>query len=138
MTGAPQLSVEGLVVRYGRVRAVDGVSFSAAAGEFVSLLGPSGCGKTTTLRCIAGLESADAGTIRIAGELVAGPGREVAPERRGVNMVFQSYAVWPHMTVFDNVAYGVGRRPAAARAAGWRRRCGWSACPSSPSATAPS
>ncbi len=108
MPSAPvQLSVRDLVVRYGPVVAVDGISFSAAEGEFVSLLGPSGCGKTTTLRCIAGLESASSGEIRIGNEVVALGGREVPPEKRGVNMVFQSYAVWPHMTVFDNVAYGL-------------------------------
>ena len=109
-----QLSVRSLVVSYGNVVAVDGVSFEAQQGEFVSLLGPSGCGKTTTLRCIAGLESASAGEIRIGERVVAMDGREVPPEKRGVNMVFQSYAVWPHMSVFDNVAYGLRtqRRPA--------------------------
>jgi iron(III) transport system ATP-binding protein len=110
-----QLSVRRLVVGYGPVVAVDGVSFEAQQGEFVSLLGPSGCGKTTTLRCIAGLESASAGEIRIGERVVAMDGREVPPEKRGVNMVFQSYAVWPHMSVFDNVAYGLRthRRPAS-------------------------
>ena len=78
-----------------------------AEGEFVSLLGPSGCGKTTTLRCIAGLESATAGEIRIGGDVVVADGRETPPEKRGVNMVFQSYAIWPHMTVLNNVAYGL-------------------------------
>jgi iron(III) transport system ATP-binding protein len=102
-----QLSVRKLVVNYGNVTAVDDISFEAQAGEFVSLLGPSGCGKTTTLRCIAGLESASAGEIRIADRVVAMDGREVPPEKRGVNMVFQTYAVWPHMSVFDNVAYGL-------------------------------
>ena len=101
------LSVRDLVVQYGDTVAVDGVSFEVADGEFVSLLGPSGCGKTTTLRCIAGLEAATRGEIRIGATVVARDGREVPPERRGVNMVFQSYAVWPHMTVFDNVAYGL-------------------------------
>jgi iron(III) transport system ATP-binding protein len=104
------LSVRDLVVRYGDVLAVDRVSFAVAEGEFVSLLGPSGCGKTTTLRCIAGLESASSGQIRIGADLVVADGREVPPERRGVNMVFQSYAVWPHMSVFDNVAYGLRTR----------------------------
>ena len=104
------LSVRDLVVKYGSVRAVDTVSFSVAEGEFVSLLGPSGCGKTTTLRCIAGLESATSGEIRIGTDVVASDGREMPPEKRGVNMVFQSYAVWPHMTVFDNVAYGLRTR----------------------------
>jgi iron(III) transport system ATP-binding protein len=101
------LSVRDLVVSYGDVIAVDGVSFDVGEGEFVSLLGPSGCGKTTTLRCVAGLESAVRGQIRIGRDLVASDGREVPPEKRGVNMVFQSYAVWPHMSVFDNVAYGL-------------------------------
>jgi iron(III) transport system ATP-binding protein len=102
-----KLSVRDFVVKYGNVTAVDRISFDVAEGEFVSLLGPSGCGKTTTLRCIAGLESASSGEIRIGEDLVAQDGREVPPEKRGVNMVFQSYAVWPHMTVFDNVAYGL-------------------------------
>src|SRR5258708_27228480 len=105
-----ELSVRNLTVKYGSVLAVDDVSFSVAEGEFVSLLGPSGCGKTTTLRCIAGLESASSGEIRIGNDVVVSPGREMLPEQRGVNMVFQSYAVWPHMTVFDNVAYGLRSR----------------------------
>jgi iron(III) transport system ATP-binding protein len=106
----PQLSVKDLVIAYGDVVAVKGVSFTVEQGEFVSLLGPSGCGKTTTLRCIAGLEPSAGGTIEIAGEVVADNGREVPPEKRGINMVFQSYAVWPHMTVFENVAYGLRTR----------------------------
>jgi ABC-type Fe3+/spermidine/putrescine transport system ATPase subunit len=105
-----QLSVEDLVVAYGAVKAVRNVSFTVEDGEFVSLLGPSGCGKTTTLRCIAGLEGSSSGTIRIGGEIVAADGRDVPPEKRGINMVFQSYAVWPHMTVFENVAYGLRTR----------------------------
>ena len=102
-----QLKVDRLTIRYGNYEAVTDVSFEAADGEFVSLLGPSGCGKTTTLRCIAGLESASSGRISIGGQLVTDGGWEVPPNKRGVNMVFQSYAVWPHMTVFDNVAYGL-------------------------------
>ena len=110
-----RLSVEDLVVTYGSVTAVRDVSFTVEDGEFVSLLGPSGCGKTTTLRCIAGLEGTSAGTIRIGDEVVAADGQDVPPEKRGINMVFQSYAVWPHMTVFENVAYGLRtrREPAA-------------------------
>ena len=104
------LSVEDLVVAYGSVKAVRNISFTVEDGEFVSLLGPSGCGKTTTLRCIAGLEGSSSGTIRIGGEIVAADGRDVPPEKRGINMVFQSYAVWPHMTVFENVAYGLRTR----------------------------
>jgi ABC-type Fe3+/spermidine/putrescine transport system ATPase subunit len=105
-----QLSVESLVVSYGTVNAVNNISFSVEDGEFVSLLGPSGCGKTTTLRCIAGLEASVDGTIRIGEEVVAADGLDVPAEKRGINMVFQSYAVWPHMTVFENVAYGLRTR----------------------------
>lgn len=105
-----RLSVESLVVSYGTVNAVNNISFSVEDGEFVSLLGPSGCGKTTTLRCIAGLEASVDGTIRIGDEVVAADGLDVPAEKRGINMVFQSYAVWPHMTVFENVAYGLRTR----------------------------
>ena len=120
------LSGEELVVRYGAVTAVRGVDFQVDRGEHVTLLGPSGCGKTTTLRAIAGLETPSGGRIVIDGVPVTDPasGRHVPPERRGLAMVFQSYAIWPHMTVFDNVAFGfrvrgVGRaaaRPAVERA----------------------
>jgi iron(III) transport system ATP-binding protein len=104
-----RIEVNDLVVRYGDVAAVNGVSFTVAQGEHVTLLGPSGCGKTTTLRAIAGLEEPSSGTIRIDGTTVysAGERRNVPAERRGVSMVFQSYAVWPHMSVADNVAYGL-------------------------------
>ncbi len=105
-----RLSVEDLSVGYGRVMAVRNISFAVEDGEFVSLLGPSGCGKTTTLRCIAGLESSIDGTIRIGEEVVVADGKDVPPEKRDINMVFQSYAVWPHMTVFENVAYGLRSR----------------------------
>jgi iron(III) transport system ATP-binding protein len=102
-----QLTVDRLEVRYGDYLAVNDVSFEVEEGEFVSLLGPSGCGKTTTLRCIAGLESASSGRISIGGEVMTDGAWELPPNKRGVNMVFQSYAVWPHMTVFDNIAYGL-------------------------------
>jgi ABC-type Fe3+/spermidine/putrescine transport system ATPase subunit len=105
-----RLSVESLGVSYGSFKAVNDISFEVEDGEFVSLLGPSGCGKTTTLRCIAGLEPSSNGTIRIGTEVVASDGRDVPAERRGINMVFQSYAVWPHMSVFENVAYGLRTR----------------------------
>src|SRR5436309_7780154 len=103
------IEVADLVVRYDAVPAVDGVSFTVAQGEHVTLLGPSGCGKTTTLRAIAGLEQPVGGSIRIDGETVfsAAQRRNVPTERRGVSMVFQSYAVWPHMSVAENVAYGL-------------------------------
>jgi iron(III) transport system ATP-binding protein len=95
--------------------AVDDVSFRIGAGEIVVLLGPSGCGKTTTLRCIAGLEQPTAGTISIGGDEVAAPERgvHVPPRLRNIGMVFQSYAVWPHMTVTQNVAFPLRHRKVA-------------------------
>ena len=92
--------------------AVDGVSFTVAAGEIVVLLGPSGCGKTTTLRCVAGLEHPTGGEISLGGDLVSAPGKGVLvpPRLRNVGMVFQSYAVWPHMTVRQNVTYPLRTR----------------------------
>jgi iron(III) transport system ATP-binding protein len=96
-----------------RVAAVQGVSFEAKAGEMVTLLGPSGCGKTTTLRLVAGLERANAGTIAIGGRTVADPAADLfePPHQRNLGMVFQSYAIWPHMTVLENVAYALeGKR----------------------------
>jgi len=124
---APPTSIEvrDLVVRYGKVLAVRGVTFTVGAGEHLTLLGPSGCGKTTTLRAIAGLEQPESGEIKIGGAVVFGaaPRVNVPPERRGLSMVFQSYAIWPHMTVFDNVAYGLRvRRAAEAEIA---ERVGW-------------
>jgi iron(III) transport system ATP-binding protein len=111
------IRVEALVKTFTagkeRTLAVAGVDLEAAAGEIVTLLGPSGCGKTTTLRCIAGLERADGGRIVIDGRTVAdaAAGIFVPPDRRDLGMVFQSYAIWPHMTVFQNVAYALeGRR----------------------------
>jgi len=93
----------------GGVQAVNDVSFRVKKGEFLTLLGPSGCGKTTTLRCIAGLEKPEAGEIEIDGEVYYSAAKKVnvSPDRRNIGMVFQSYAVWPHMNVFDNVAYGL-------------------------------
>jgi len=101
------VSVEDLVVGYGAMNAVDRVSFTVGAGEHLTLLGPSGCGKTTTLRAIAGLERPRAGRIAIDGVGVydGSAGLEAPPEKRGLSMVFQSYAIWPHMSVFDNVAF---------------------------------
>jgi ABC-type Fe3+/spermidine/putrescine transport system ATPase subunit len=107
------IEVHDLVVRYGGVVAVRGVTFTVDAGEHLTLLGPSGCGKTTTLRAIAGLEKPASGEIRIGGAPVFSSSVNVPAERRGLSMVFQSYAIWPHMSVFDNVAYGlrVRKRP---------------------------
>jgi len=107
------LEIESLVKRFAFGRpAVDGVSFDVPAGEIVVLLGPSGCGKTTTLRCVAGLEHPTAGSISIGGRLVSAPERGilVSPRERDIGMVFQSYAVWPHMTVRQNVAYPLKHR----------------------------
>ncbi len=87
--------------------AIEGISFAVRKGDIIGLLGPSGCGKTTTLRAIAGLESVSAGEIRINGEPVASMARHVPPERRHVGMVFQDYALFPHLTVQDNVGFGV-------------------------------
>jgi len=104
-----RIEVTDLVVRYGDATAVNGVSFTVGRGEHLTLLGPSGCGKTTTLRAIAGLEQPSAGSIRIDGRAMydGAVRRNVPTEQRGVSMVFQSYAIWPHMSVFDNVAYGL-------------------------------
>ncbi|HEY4172865.1 MAG TPA: ABC transporter ATP-binding protein [Rhodopila sp.] len=125
MTVDPRIEVSELVVRYGDVVAVDGVGFSIQPGELVTLLGPSGCGKTTTLRAIAGLEDPSAGVIRLGGEVVysSAAKRNIPSEKRGLSMVFQSYAIWPHMTVAENVAYGlnVRRMPKAEIAQNVRR-----------------
>jgi ABC-type Fe3+/spermidine/putrescine transport system ATPase subunit len=103
----PALQVRDVVKRFGRVAAVDGVSFDVAHGEVLTLLGPSGCGKTTTLRVVAGFERPDAGEVDLQGRTVVAPAKRinVPPEKRGLGMVFQSYAIWPHMTVYENVAY---------------------------------
>jgi ABC-type Fe3+/spermidine/putrescine transport system ATPase subunit len=104
-----RIEVKDLVVRYGDQVAVNGVSFTVGRGEHLTLLGPSGCGKTTTLRAIAGLEHPSGGRISLEGRAVydAATRANVQTEQRGVSMVFQSYAIWPHMSVFDNVAYGL-------------------------------
>ena len=101
------LELENLTKRYSDVVSVDGMTMSVAHGEFVCLLGPSGCGKTTTLRMIAGFLEPDAGEIRVGGKVVSSVQSVVAPERRNMSMIFQSYAVWPHMTVRQNVGYGL-------------------------------
>ncbi|MCI0438839.1 MAG: ABC transporter ATP-binding protein, partial [Chloroflexi bacterium] len=107
--GSPQVQCEGVTKRFGDVLAVDGVSFALEQGRILSILGPSGCGKTTLLRLIAGFESVDAGEIRIRGSLASSPTSHAPPERRNVGMVFQEYALFPHMTVAQNVAFGLGR-----------------------------
>ncbi len=96
--------------RFGEVRAVDGVNLSLHEGQFLALLGPSGCGKTTTLRLLAGFESPDQGDVEIAGKIVNAANVHVPPEQRSIGMVFQEYALFPHMSVIDNIAYGISKR----------------------------
>lgn len=100
------LVLSGLTKRFGSATAVDEIDLSIADGESVVLLGPSGCGKTTCLRMIGGFERPDGGEIRLADRRLVGPGTFVPPERRRMSVVFQSYALWPHMTVAQNVGYG--------------------------------
>ncbi len=106
----PVLDVRSLTKAFGATKAVDDISFSVHAGEILVIVGGSGCGKTTTLRCIAGLEEPTGGEIHLDGVLIASAQHSMAPERRGIGMVFQSYALWPHKTIFENVAYGLERR----------------------------
>ena len=114
---AAYIEVRGLTAAYGDKVVVKNISFAVASGEHLSLLGPSGCGKSTTLRCIAGLETPVAGEIIIDGTPVFSSAKRinVPTEKRNLSMVFQSYAIWPHMTVFENVAYSlrVQRAPEA-------------------------
>ena len=112
------LVLEGVSKRFGATRAVDAVDLAVEAGEFVAVLGPSGCGKTTLLRLVAGFETPEAGRIVLDGRVVAGAATFVPPEERRVGIVFQSYALWPHMDVAGNVGYAltVARLPAPERA----------------------
>ena len=105
-----KLSLKNLSRTFGAFKAVDDVSLDLADGEFVSLLGPSGCGKTTTLRMIAGFIPPSAGTIEMNGRALSNPASVVPPEKRQMSMIFQSYAIWPNMTVAENVGFGLGVR----------------------------
>jgi spermidine/putrescine transport system ATP-binding protein len=112
----PSVELDGVTKRFGAFAAVDEIDLELAPGEFFTLLGPSGCGKTTTLRMIAGFEQPSEGRIRIEGEDVAG----LPPHRRPTNTVFQSYALFPHLSVEDNVAFGLKRKKVAKREIGER------------------
>ena len=107
---------------------VDGIGFHIEAGVIACLLGPSGCGKTTLLRCIAGFEDIAAGSIALDGELVSRPGFKLAPEQRRIGMVFQDYALFPHLTVADNIAFGL-KTKAANGCSGWQPCSTWWASP---------
>ena len=112
----PGVTIKELSKHYGDVGAVKGLSLSVEAGELVALLGPSGCGKTTTLRLVAGFLGPEAGEIWVGDRCLSSPAAVVPPERRRMAMIFQSYALWPHMTVAQNVAYGLRFKSGLARA----------------------
>ena len=101
------LHLRQITKRFGPQTVLQGIDLDLQAGEFVSLLGPSGCGKTTTLRLIAGFIEPSAGEILVGGKVLSSAARTVPPEGRNMSMIFQSYALWPHMTVAENVAYGL-------------------------------
>src|SRR3989440_11221500 len=111
----PGVTIKGLTKRYGDLAALEGLDLQVPAGELVSLLGPSGCGKTTTLRLVAGFLRPEAGEIWVGDRCLSSPTSAVPPERRRMAMIFQSYALWPHMTVAQNVAYGLRFRPGVSK-----------------------
>ena len=104
------VELRGLTKRYGDIAVVDDVSLAIEHGHLVCLLGPSGCGKTTTLRLIAGFVEPSAGEVRVGDKLISSPAHSLPPERRNMSMIFQSYALWPHMTVAENIVYGLKLR----------------------------
>ena len=110
---AASVDVRALEHAYGANSVVRGLDFSLAEGRIGCLLGPSGCGKTTVLRCIAGFEPVTGGSIALSGRTVSAPGRLTPPEERRIGMVFQDYALFPHLTVAGNVGFAFGRRPSA-------------------------
>jgi iron(III) transport system ATP-binding protein len=115
------VTLAGVTKSFGPTRAVSGVSLDIASGELVAVLGPSGCGKTTLLRLIAGFERPDAGTVTVGGAEVSGAGGFIPPEKRRIGMVFQDYALFPHLSVEGNVAFGLAVRPREERRALTRR-----------------
>jgi iron(III) transport system ATP-binding protein len=104
------VELRGLTKRYGDIEVVDDISLAIGHGHLVCLLGPSGCGKTTTLRLIAGFVEPSEGEIRVGDKLISSPAHSLPPERRNMSMIFQSYALWPHMTVAENIVYGLKLR----------------------------
>ena len=110
-TFAGLLEFENVSKRFGRTAAVEGVSFSLEPGEIACLLGPSGCGKTTLLRIAAGIEKPDGGRLLFDGQEVAGPARFVPPEKRNIGLMFQDFALFPHLSILDNVAFGLKNLP---------------------------
>ncbi|MEM8957829.1 MAG: ABC transporter ATP-binding protein [Pseudomonadota bacterium] len=106
-TAPPRLEVRNLGCSFGGVPVVSDVSLSLRAGEVLCMLGPSGCGKSTTLRLIAGVETPDAGEILLDGEVIDGPDKSLPPEERSVGLMFQDFALFPHLTVAENVAFGL-------------------------------
>ncbi len=110
----PRLALEGISVAFDGVPAVEGLSLEVGAGEIVCLLGPSGCGKTTTLRVAAGLERQKAGRVAIDGRVISEAGRHLPPEQRAVGLMFQDFALFPHLTVAENIAFGLRRGVAPA------------------------
>ncbi|GAA0657443.1 ABC transporter ATP-binding protein [Salarchaeum japonicum] len=107
----PILELDGVTRSFGPETAVDSLSFDVRDGELLTLLGPSGCGKSTTLRLIAGLERPDDGRVRVRGDVVADDGTFVRPENRDIGLLFQDFALFPHLSVGENVAYGIANRP---------------------------
>src|SRR2546429_7062693 len=112
----PGVTIKGLTKRYGDLAALEGLDLRVEPGELVSLLGPSGCGKTTTLRLVAGFLQPEAGEIWVGDRCLSSPTSVIPPERRRMAMIFQSYALWPHMTVAQNVAYGLRLKPGVPKA----------------------
>jgi iron(III) transport system ATP-binding protein len=115
MAAAPVLDIRSVTKSYGGKAVVAEASLALAAGSITCLLGPSGCGKSSLLRLVAGLESPDAGEIEAAGRLLWGPGVDVPPEQRGIGLVFQDFALFPHLTAAQNVAFGIRHLPGKAR-----------------------
>jgi iron(III) transport system ATP-binding protein len=125
---AAMVCVHGVSKRFGEVRAVERAHLCVDHGELVALVGPSGCGKTSLLRLIAGFEHPDEGEVLLEGRVATGPGRFAPPERRRVGMVFQDYALFPHLSVAENVGFGVARRERSRRVAELLELVGLAGC----------